>query len=208
MTKTEGEKRLDITTEQKLKEAARRVFTQKGYTATRVRDIANEAGINLALVNYYFRSKEKLFQLIMAETIEQLFETIKPVIDDETTTLAEKLSRIVDHYIDLLFENPDLPLFVVNELMSASDKLPMMTDNGNIFFNSVLARQLWALYPQGKINFHPVNIMVNTIGMIVFPFIARNMFLRSGRITEVEFRAIIEERKKLIPMWVTQMANL
>ena len=54
-------------TEEKIKEAARRVFTKKGYAATRTRDIAEESGYNLALINYYFRSKEKLFDIVMLE---------------------------------------------------------------------------------------------------------------------------------------------
>lgn len=57
----------DLSTEQKIIEAARKVFTRKGYSATRTRDIAEEAGLNLALLNYYFRSKQKLFELVMAE---------------------------------------------------------------------------------------------------------------------------------------------
>src|SRR6202042_3239514 len=104
------------TTEEKIKEAARVLFTSKGYAATTVRDIAAEANINLALVNYYFRSKEKLFDLIMAETIQKLFEKIRPIIYGETTSITEKIESIVDHYLELLIANPDFPLFIVNEL--------------------------------------------------------------------------------------------
>jgi hypothetical protein len=208
MAEAETNKTLDSSTEEKLKEAARKVFTQKGFAATRVRDIASEAGINIALLNYYFRSKEKLFQLIMIETIQALFERIRPVINDETTTLVEKLGSIADQYISLLIKNPDLPLFIVNELMTGSDKLPIMTDNGRMFFNSHLSKQLWQLQPEGKIDFHPVNIMMNTLGMIIFPFLARPVLLKSGVLTDDAFRKIVEERKKLIPLWLTQIMNL
>ena len=60
----------DPSTEEKIKIAARSVFHKKGYAATRTRDIAEEAGINLALLNYYFRSKEKLIDIIMTETMQ------------------------------------------------------------------------------------------------------------------------------------------
>jgi len=116
---------IDISTEERLKEAARTVFTRKGYAATKVRDIAAEADINLALVNYYFRSKEKLFELIMAEAIQKLFDKIQPIIYNESTTITEKIELIADHYINLLIENPDLPLFFVSEVMSGSNKLPL-----------------------------------------------------------------------------------
>jgi AcrR family transcriptional regulator len=199
---------IDISTEEKLKEAARVVFTRKGYAATKVRDIAAEANINLALVNYYFRSKEKLFELIMAETIQKLFEKIQPVINDESTTITEKIEGVVDHYLSLLLENPDFPLFIVNELMSGSNRLPQMTNNGKMFLDSHFFKQLRKLQPAGKINFHPVNIMMNMLGMIVFPFLMRPLILRSGAIEEEEFRKIIEERKKLIPAWLNQIMNV
>ena len=204
MTKT----KIDISTEEKLKEAARAVFTRKGYAATKVRDIAAEADINLSLVNYYFRSKEKLFQLIMAETIQKLFDKIQPIINNESTTITEKMEDIAGHYIDLLIESPELPLFVVNEIMSGSNKLPQMTNNGKLFLNSHFAKQIMALQLEGKIKFHPVNIMMNMIGMIVFPFLPRPLLLKSGALKEDEFRRIVEERKKLIPVWMAGIMNL
>ncbi|MBT1712506.1 TetR/AcrR family transcriptional regulator, partial [Fulvivirgaceae bacterium PWU5] len=71
----------DLSTEEKIKEAAREVFTRKGYAATRTRDIAEAAGLNLALLNYYFRSKEKLFEIVMREKVQALFGIIAPVIN-------------------------------------------------------------------------------------------------------------------------------
>ena len=72
------------------------VFIQKGYSATRTRDIADKAGINLALLNYYFRSKEKLFQFIMEEKMQLLFSVIFPVANDELLTLDEKLRLLIE----------------------------------------------------------------------------------------------------------------
>jgi len=199
--------KIDISTEEKLKEAARVVFTRKGYAASTVRDIAAEANINLALVNYYFRSKEKLFELIMSETIQKLFEKLRPIIYDETTTITEKIESIVDQYLDLLTANPDFPLFIVNDLMSGAKRLPVMTDNGKMFLNSHFIKQLAALKMAGKIKFHPVNVIMNMIGMIIFTFLPRPLLLKSGALDETEFRAIVEERKKLIPMWLTLIIN-
>jgi AcrR family transcriptional regulator len=203
MTKTN----LDTSTEEKLKEAARIVFTRKGYAGTTVRDIAAEANINLALVNYYFRSKEKLFELIMAETIQTLFEKIRPVINDESTSIIQKIECIVDRYLDMLLENPYFPLFIVNELMAGSDKLPQMTDNGKMFLHSHFFKQLYQLRPEGKIDFHPANIMMNMLGMIIFPFLARPLIIKFGALKEEEFSGVIEERKKLIPMWLNLIIN-
>src|ERR1700712_7216 len=94
----------NTSTEEKIKEAARRVFTRKGYDATRTRDIAEESGYNLALINYYFRSKEKLFDLIMVEHLQFFIHSIKGILDDRETTLKEKVRILVGHYIDMLIE--------------------------------------------------------------------------------------------------------
>jgi len=208
MVKPDNTPSPDPSTEEKIKEAARIVFTSKGYAATRVRDIATQANINLALVNYYFRSKEKLFDIIMAETLQKLFNKIKPVINNESTTITEKISGIADSYLDLLMEHPELPLFVASEMRSGSDKLPKMTGNGKLFLESHFAKQLQGLYAEGKIPFHPINIIMNLLGLIVFPFIGRPLFLKTGILKEDDFRNIIEERRKLIPLWIVGIINL
>src|SRR6187455_1667961 len=96
----------DLSTEEKIKSAARLVFTKKGYAATRTRDIAEESGINLALLNYYFRSKEKLFHIVMEEKFQKLFGTIAPILMDNTTTLEKKVELFASTYIHMLSENP------------------------------------------------------------------------------------------------------
>ena len=108
-------------TEEKIKAAAQKVFMQKGYGAARTRDIASAAGINLALLNYYFRSKEKLFHDIMIERIKLFFGTLAPLLNDASTSLEVKIGRIVSGYLDMLLENPELPLFVLNELRKKPD---------------------------------------------------------------------------------------
>jgi AcrR family transcriptional regulator len=108
----------DTSTEEKIKVAARKIFLRKGFAATRTRDIAEEAGLNLALLNYYFRSKEKLFDIIMLENLQHFIEGIKDILNDKQTSLAQKIEAIVNNYINLLMHQPELPLFVLHELRS------------------------------------------------------------------------------------------
>ena len=109
--------------EQKIKEAARKLFTQKGFAATRTRDIAEEAGINLALLNYYFRSKQKLFDIIMMENFRQFIGGMSANFQDESLTMEERIGKVVNAYIDFLTEFPDLPLFILNEIRGNPSKL-------------------------------------------------------------------------------------
>src|SRR5271165_3203609 len=90
--------------EQKIKAAAQKLFTQKGYAAVRTREIAAEAGINLALLNYYFRSKEKLFELVMLENMTTFAEGAADIIHNESTSLDQKIELLVGHYIDILIK--------------------------------------------------------------------------------------------------------
>ena len=84
-----------MNSEERIKAAARKVFHQKGYAGTRTRDIAEEAGINHAMVNYYFRSKEKLFQIVMIETMTYFFQGISAILNEETTSLEQKIEQVV-----------------------------------------------------------------------------------------------------------------
>src|SRR5215831_12055606 len=109
-------KAADLSSEERIKMAAKKVFTRKGYAATRTRDIAQEAGMNLALLNYYYRSKEKLFHLVMEEKLQLLLGIISPIITDPESSLEEKIEKLTTQYLDMLLANPDLPLFVLSEI--------------------------------------------------------------------------------------------
>ncbi|HYG37220.1 MAG TPA: TetR/AcrR family transcriptional regulator [Cytophagales bacterium] len=196
-TKTE----IDGSTEERIKEAARIVFTQKGYAATRTRDIAEKAGINLALLNYYFRSKEKLFNQVMLEKIQQLFGMLLPVLSDETTKLEKKIEMVVANYIDMLLANPDLPLFVLSELRGQKEELQKVLPIEKIIQNISFIKQLQEKRP----DIQPIHFLMNILGMTVFPFIAMPAFDAVGIIKKNDFEKLIQERKALIPIWVKAM---
>jgi AcrR family transcriptional regulator len=191
----------DSSTENKILDAARKIFTQRGYEGTKLRDIAAEADINLSLVNYYFRSKERLFEQIMTENINSLFVKIFPVLNDEETSLENKFSFIAEHYISILLENPDLPRFIVSEMLSGSNKIPAIASKREQILNSAFLKQLFSLVEKSKKPVHPVNILMNLLAMIIFPFQLQNVISLIG-IPREEFVKIMEERKKMIPVWL------
>lgn len=198
---------IDTSTEEKIKEAARLVFTQKGYSATKIRDIAAAADINLSLVNYYFRSKEKLFDLIIMETIKKLFAEVRSIVNDETTSLTEKLEKLTDHYIELLLDNPDFPLFIINEVFSGSDKSLEFLSNVEVVTDSVFQKQLieYSKNTDSKIN--PIHILMNLMSLIIFPFLGKRILLRAGRLQEDQFNVLMRKRKELIPLWMNTLLN-
>ena len=102
-------------TELKILAAARKVFIRKGLDGARMQEIANEAGINKALVHYYFRNKQKLFEAVFIEAFGKFLPQVSEVIMQEIS-LIEKIEAVVSRYIDFLQKNPYLPNFVLNEL--------------------------------------------------------------------------------------------
>ncbi len=101
--------------EAKIKAAAWIVFHKKGFAATRTEDIAKEAKMNLALLNYYFKSKEKLFELVMLETLGTFFQAMGMVFNDEKTSLEKKVQLVAEKYIDVILAEPEMPLFMMSE---------------------------------------------------------------------------------------------
>jgi AcrR family transcriptional regulator len=191
------------TTELKIKQAARKVFMQKGYAAARTRDIAEAAGINLALLNYYFRSKEKLFDIIMLENLQQFIEGIKEILSERQTSLGQKTEIIVANYINLLIQQPDLPLFVLHELRTHPKEIISKIDRDKFISRSYFMQQIKDAVKEGKISpVNPLHFLMNIVSLTIFPFVASPILRNIGGLNQQGFNALMEERKKLIPKWI------
>lgn len=190
-----------LSTEEKFKEAARIVFTKKGYAATKTRDIAEEAGMNLSLLNYYFRSKEKLFEIVMQEKLQQLFAFISPVFDQADTSLDEKIDTIAANYIEMLLKNPDLPIFVLSEVKNNPERLGESIRLETYLLKSHFVRQL----AEKKKDINPLQFFISFLGMMVFPFVIKPVLVASGTLSKEVFNQMMEERKVLIASWMKLM---
>lgn len=196
-------KTLDTTTEEKIKNAARVVFHQKGYSATRTRDIAEEARINLALLNYYFRSKEKLFEIIMIETLYGFMQNMAIVFNDEDSSLDNKIELVAARYIDLICQEPEIPLFLMNEIRRDANGLLEKIPFKKLVMDSKFFKQHQQAVAEGKITEpNPFHFMMNLMGLIVFPFIAKPMIKSIGGVKDKDFDAMMQQRKELIPLWI------
>ena len=196
----------DISTEERIKAAARKVFHQKGFAGTRTRDIAEEAGINHAMLNYYFRSKEKLFEMVMMETMAQFFKGVNLMLNDESTSLDEKIDLIVSNYVDLLLKEPELPTFILNEVRPNPQAFVEQNPIKEALTHSVLTRQYAEAVARGEIT--EPNLMqaiLNVIGLVIFPFIAQPILTSIVNIPEEQYKALMLQRKTLIPQWIKAM---
>ena len=188
----------ELSSEEKIIEAARKLFTQKGFAATKTRDIAEEADSNLALLNYYFRSKQNLFQIIIEKEFEELFGIITPILSNKEISLEEKIETLVSSYTKLLLGNPDLPFFVLSEIKDNDFIAKRVKQNAEILSQPIIENQL----REGGYKVSAFNFIMNVMSLTLFPFMSKPLFVTSGLVNEEEFAHFIEQRKKDIPKWV------
>ena len=149
----------------------------------------------------------------MYENLSLFIGVIVENLKNSPNSFDNQLDFIVDKYIDMLLENPDLPFFVLNLLQSGHFEIehkdnPVfkgITELRNSFLETILNDM-----EQGKVKkMHPLHIIANMMGLIIFPFIASKVLMsRSGNISRKEFEDLMRERKKLIPEWVRAMMQV
>lgn len=201
-----AKKKTDETAEEKIKAAARKLFIQKGFAATRTREIADEAGINLALLNYYFGGKQNLFNLIMEETLLGFLEVVSIHFHNPDTTLNEKMEHLSKAYIEFLLERPDLPIFILSELRNQK----------KVFFEKVAGKlnlKDSAFFTQLRATYHNPgselmienHVLMNLISMIMFPILGAPVVKLMLDMNDSEYKAQLEMREEMIPEWIGNM---
>ncbi|MEL6802250.1 MAG: TetR/AcrR family transcriptional regulator [Bacteroidota bacterium] len=184
-------------TEDKIKQAALRVFTAKGYDATTTRDIAKEADVNIASLHYYFRSKDKLFSEVAGETLSEFNNILHRVMmGDEPLKL--KIHQFVEQFTDFYKKHPKLPAFIMSESARNESMLHQIISFRD--HSMVLANQLEELIAKGEIR--PITIldfMSNLVGLMIFPFMSKHIFENEFQLTKAEFHQLLESRKQSIP---------
>lgn len=193
----------ELSTEDKILIAASKVFTEKGFSGTRTRDIAEEAGINLALLNYYFRTKEKLFEQVMKVKIVLLFGQIIPIVTNEKTSLDEKIDLASVKYFEILSKNPNLPIFVLSEIQKKTSDVKSILPFEKVLNNSYLMKQI----KERKPDVNPFHFLLNFLSMTVFPFLGKPILQSFDLMNEEEFQQFVEDRKTMVPMWIKMMLN-
>lgn len=198
----------NINTEQKILLAATKIFSTKGMQGARMQEIADEAGINKALLHYYFRNKETLFKASFHILAEKMFKNIGELLSSDLE-LFEKIERFVHVYLALINENPHIPMFILNELANSKEELATffkkMPLNLKPFMN-----QIEKAVKNGLIRpIYPPELLINIVALSVFPFAAKpiinNIIVKN---TGMDFEKFIENRKKTIPEFIINAIKL
>jgi AcrR family transcriptional regulator len=197
---------IEFSTQDKILKAAKAVFFQKGFDGTRTRDIAKEANVNLAMLNYHFKSKKLLFEMVMMDALKNFIFIIKDVLNDPNTDFEKKLESIIAKYIDKFLEEPQLPYFVISQLHKSPETFVKITAQSNDVAGSVFLKQYQQGLVDGKyttLNF--VHILMNMGGLIIFPFLISPAIQKISNLSTIQMNELMEERKKLIFNWLKKM---
>ena len=189
--------------EERIRAAAKKVFTTKGMAGARMQDIADEAGINKALLHYYFRDKNKLFEVVFLAEAQKFFPKINSIFNSDLP-LFEKIKNFVQEYIDEMQLNPYLPWFVMNEINRDPDQfMYKIWGKENLPKPGKFLEQIEMEIKKGAIKkIQPVHLLMNLLSMTIFPFVAKPMLTRNLRLNEMQFNQVMEDRKKEIPKFI------
>lgn len=178
-------------TEEKILEAAEAIFMKHGYDGSRMQAIADLAGINKAMLHYYFRSKDKLFERIFEKKFNGFFPTIEELLQSQINFI-DKLCLFAENYITFLIKNPFLPHFVLSTINKDPDfakKLPhSMPQHLMMSYMEDAEKGLCKMM-------NPMQLFMSVLGMCVFPFLGKPLFTSLLGASDEEFNELMEMRK-------------
>ena len=187
-----------ITTEEKIFNAARTVFQKKGFAGARMQEIADEAGINKAMLHYCFKNKQLLFEAVFKNAFSQLAPQINEIFNSQDSVF-EKITKFTHSYISFVIHNPYLPQFVIQEMNNNPEFVMSFMKNENRPNPSLLIAQIEKEMADGIIKpLNPKQLLMDIFSMTVFPFAAQTMVKGMFEISDAEFNAMMEERKTII----------
>ena len=194
-------------TEDRILEAARTVFLRHGTAGARMRQIADEAGVNKALLHYYFDDKATLSAAVFRRAARDLFPRVLRVLRSDAP-IEEKVGRVVEIELDHLAEHPFLPGYILTELHGQPGRAreliaTLAGERARQFVPEVLdtlEAQLEARAREGTLRpVDPRQFLVNLISLCIFPFAAAPMLKAMFDFDDEGFRGFIRRRKEILP---------
>lgn len=187
-----------IATREKLIEAAKELFLTKGVDGASVRDIAAKAGIALSSMNYYFQSKEMLFEEIFELLINERANALKKILDSEMP-IEEKIKEYVFGHIDLLVEDQLLVSFVLSVIYRNSNNIASVRSIEKLYNSEIFSEQLRKEIKKGGIQpVNPEQFYLSMISLIFFPFSIKPLIADRHGLDEAATKQFLSERKEII----------
>ena len=181
-------------------DAATEVFTRKGFSAARTEDIAKQAGINRALLHYYYRDKQSIFNIIFEVRFKEFFHGLFVIFEADDLSFFEKLRRMIEHEIGTLLRHPDLARFIITEVGQNPERLleygKKLGVNPRLLLNT-FEKQVELEIGTGLIrSIQGRQLLMNIMSLCIYPFVAKPIIQTMMQLNEVSFSEMMEVRKK------------
>ena len=188
----------DKQTESKIFDAATEIFEEKGLAAARMQDIADRAKINKALLHYYFRTKEKLFQAVFDKLAEKVFKKFASIFEEDMP-FEDKIRYFFKEHMSFLQRNPRLPMFILAEISRNPKLMEKFLSKVNISnIKSKISSDISASLPEEAIP----HLMVSIVSLSVFPIAAKPILKGILEQAGIEYNQFIKERMQVAPDFI------
>ena len=197
----------DTDTEARILDAAHVVFVRRGTAGARMQEIADEAGVNKALLHYYFRSKSRLAAAVFQRVARGLFLRVSEILGSDAE-IEDKVRRVVRLYLEQLSKTPYAPAYVISEINQHPDRAAQLVEavrhiraeslNANVL--DTLGKQLRQRVRAGAMrSISTPQFVANLASLCIFPFAARPMLCAILDLDDRGFQRFIDERKASLP---------
>jgi TetR/AcrR family transcriptional regulator len=188
-----------LQTEDHIKQTARNIFFSKGRLDAKTQEIADEAGVNRALLHYYFRTREKLFDTVLQEAMQEAFQKTFKIMSSELH-FEEKVEAMVANIIDRIIEYPYMESFIVSEMIKKPESVSMMprADRNNEVRNKFIKELEEYLKTNGMPQITPQHFIVNLMSMCAYPAISKPFLKHIFEYDDSQYQKFLLERKKVI----------
>lgn len=196
-------KNKEHSTEELILEAAKDIFQHKGMDGARMQEIADKAGINKAMLHYYYRSKQKLFEAVFKSAISLMAPKIVKIISTDEH-LFVKIKNFTNKYIGFISKHNYIPLFIINELNRNPDLL------NEVFKNRIdndleqkLVKQIEDLVEKGEIRpVKPEQLLLDIMSLSIFPVVGKSLLKTILDKSDKEYKSLIKERKTYVSEFI------
>ncbi len=191
-------------TKEKIVQAAQLVFIRKGMDGARMQEIADEAGINKALLHYYFHSKQQLFNEVFYGVLSRLIPSLLEIFKLEEP-FSDKIEAVVREYDSFMSKNPFLPQFIINEINRDPEQLSRFMSDQGLNFSKIEERINGEVSAGNIRSITFPHLFANLIGMVVMPYIGRPLFQRKlFNNDSAKYDQFLQERRAVITRFIQQ----
>lgn len=185
-------------TEKLIKETAKRVFFQKGLLNATTQQIADEAGVNRALIHYYFRSRDQLFKAILEEAVNETRNKVDSIFNSDEP-FKVKISKYLDVFIDRNAEFPYMQNFIITEIMQDPEKMKEHFSRKRNHMLKHIVPPLTKEIESGNMDpIDPEHFIVNMMSMCSYPLVAKPFIQNMFSYDDKMYRKFLKERKQVI----------